>query len=237
MCCRYYLALTRWLLGYPDGAADAAHEAIRLAEHLKHPLTMVNALWFAAWVHYQRGERDVAARLAERVAALAADHAFSGWPDVALPLTPIGIGSSPDGQDLAALNRRLVATWTGGAIWRQVFCLCTIAQRYADTLRVEEAMATLASIPAEARGAFYAPEIHRLEGELLLRRGPARPEDAEQCFRRAIELARRRNERSLDLRAATSLAGLGACRIASGRRNTCSAASTSGSARASPHLT
>ena len=60
----------------------------------------------------------------------------------------------------------------------------------------------------EARDAFYAPEIYRIEGEAVLRRTPAAAADAEGHFRTAIDLARARAEKSLELRAATSLARL-----------------------------
>ena len=66
----------------------------------------------------------------------------------------------------------------------------------------------LASITEEDRVAFYAPGLHRLEGELLLRRSAPAADEAERCFVRAIELARGREEKSLELRAATSLARL-----------------------------
>ena len=48
----------------------------------------------------------------------------------------------------------------------------------------------------------------RLEGELHLRGDEPDAAAAERCFRAAIELARRREERSLELRAAMSLARL-----------------------------
>jgi predicted ATPase len=52
--------------------------------------------------------------------------------------------------------------------------------------------------------------MERLRGELLLARG--RPDEAEPRFRRAIDVAKARGERSLELRAATSLARLLASR-------------------------
>ena len=54
---------------------------------------------------------------------------------------------------------------------------------------------------------WYEPELHRLQGELMLAAGGARDlVGAESCFRRAIELARSEAARSWELRAATSLA-------------------------------
>jgi predicted negative regulator of RcsB-dependent stress response len=52
----------------------------------------------------------------------------------------------------------------------------------------------------------FAPEIERVHGELLLRRDQR--DEAERGFRRALEIARARGERALELRAATSLARL-----------------------------
>ena len=206
VCCRYYLGLTRWLLGHPDRAVGALQDALHLVEERKHPLTTVNALWFNAWVHYQRGERETAAAIADRVIAMSAEHGFTGWPDAALSLTCVGPGQRLDTRALAELQGRLVSAWTGGAIWRQVFCLCALAEIHAERGRVEEALGALASIPDEVREAFYAPEIHRIAGELMLRRMPSATDDAERHFRTAIDLARARGESSLELRAATSLA-------------------------------
>jgi predicted ATPase len=50
--------------------------------------------------------------------------------------------------------------------------------------------------------------LHRLQGELLLRRDEAAGADAEACFRRALAVARLQQARSLELRAAMSLARL-----------------------------
>jgi predicted ATPase len=60
----------------------------------------------------------------------------------------------------------------------------------------------------EHRGTILAPELLRLDGELSLIAGRADAGDAERTFRAAIDLARARGERSLELRAATSLGRL-----------------------------
>ena len=56
--------------------------------------------------------------------------------------------------------------------------------------------------------AHREPEVHRLIGDLLLRRNPSAPDRAEVSYRRAIERARSQEAKSWELRAATSLAGL-----------------------------
>ena len=140
--------------------------------------------------------------------ALGREYTFPTWIDFALVLIHARSGTRPDRQVLADLHHQLVTTWSGAAVWRQVFCLCAFAELSGEVGQVEDALGALASIPGDARDAFYAPEIYRIEGEMLLRRSEGAMEDAERCFRTAYELARERAERSLELRAATSLARL-----------------------------
>ena len=53
---------------------------------------------------------------------------------------------------------------------------------------------------------YWEAELHRLTGVLTLRAGAPAARDAESHFLRALEIARRQRSRSLELRAATSLA-------------------------------
>jgi predicted ATPase len=54
---------------------------------------------------------------------------------------------------------------------------------------------------------FYEAELYRLKGELVLQSGVwSRESEAEQCFQKAIEIAQKQQAKSLELRAATSLA-------------------------------
>ena len=64
-------------------------------------------------------------------------------------------------------------------------------------------------VEAEATGErYYEAEIHRLRGELLLAASPQASTEAEACFRQALEVARSQEAKSLELRAANSLACL-----------------------------
>ena len=79
------------------------------------------------------------------------------------------------------------------------------ADRFDDALKaVTEALAA-ADVQEER---YYEPEIHRLKGELLLRQGGSNAADAQNCFERAVEIARKQSAKSLELRATTSLVRL-----------------------------
>jgi predicted ATPase len=56
---------------------------------------------------------------------------------------------------------------------------------------------------------FFEPELHRFRGELLLQlASPTAAAEAEECFWRAVKIARQQSAKSWELRAATSLSQL-----------------------------
>jgi predicted ATPase len=58
---------------------------------------------------------------------------------------------------------------------------------------------------------FYEAELHRLKGELLLALSSENHLAAEACFQQALEVARRQQAKSLELRVAMSLSRLWQC--------------------------
>jgi tetratricopeptide (TPR) repeat protein len=205
-CCRWHLAVNCWLLGDYSRSMKALADALRLAEELKHPLTTVIALWFAAWVYYQRGDRAATKAVVERALTLAAEYAISGWSDTAI-LLPWASGTRLSRRELAELHGQIPRV--ASTAWRRVFSRCALAQLYIAAGYFDEGLAVLGEgISAADRAAFYGPEVHRLEGELRAKIAPSDPHGAEACFRKALDLAGARGEKSLALRAATSLAQL-----------------------------
>jgi class 3 adenylate cyclase/predicted ATPase len=206
VCCHYYRAVSQWALGYPEQALASAYQSLRLAETLAHPLTSVNALWFAIYVHYQRGDRPAAVANAERTLALIETHGFSPWTVDTAMLLHASRGGAHDVELLNTLRRQMVETQN--AHWRRVMSGCALASLYGDAGVPEQGLEVLASLGDPESGKYYDSEIARLEGELRRRLAPHAPADAARCFERALEMARRWDAKSFELRAATSLARL-----------------------------
>ena len=106
--------------------------------------------------------------------------------------------------------------------WR-VYFHALLAEVFGKAGKVEEAFAALAEAMKEVEDtgiAYYEPELHRVKGELLMASGSEDSPDAEASFRQAIAIARRQGAKSLELRAALSLARLlrGRGQPAEGRR-------------------
>jgi class 3 adenylate cyclase/tetratricopeptide (TPR) repeat protein len=206
-CCRYHLAMIHWLLGRPDSALAALKDALLLAEQLQHPQTTIIALWFGAWIHYERGDHDIALAYCDQIPLLANKHGLRMWNDISM-VAPHLLGGQPLTMEaLAQVRDSLDATGSFTA-WRRSFVLTSLAKLHGIAGHAEEGRRVLASIDERNLTSVYGPEIARTEGELILgSRSPSLAE-AERSFSRAIDLAHQRGQKSFELRATTSLARL-----------------------------
>ncbi|HZI10276.1 MAG TPA: hypothetical protein VE153_07750, partial [Myxococcus sp.] len=85
-----------------------------------------------------------------------------------------------------------------------------LAETCALAGRTDEALETIdRALDATRSGErYFEAELRRLKGELLLRLQPHRRLEAEQQFRLALDVSRQQGARTLELRAALSLARL-----------------------------
>ena len=213
-CCRYHLAVANWLAGHPDLALRNTQDALKLAAELDHPATTALACYFCAWVHHQRGELEAALSLFEQTLSIAKRYGIPVYTVV----TEIAVRHlNGEHRTLDALDK-----WSGevGAIrwpsWRKFFTVGILAEAYADTGHAGKGLEKLRTLSDASVQTCVAPEVPRLEGELLMRLDKPDPVEAERCLREAVALARKQQSKSLELRAATSLARLLA---ASGRKD------------------
>jgi len=80
-----------------------------------------------------------------------------------------------------------------------------------ETGRLDDGLSALTEALAAAdehENRPYEAEIHRLKGGLLLKQNQASAPEAQRCFERAIEIARKQSAKSWELRATISLARL-----------------------------
>jgi predicted ATPase len=86
-----------------------------------------------------------------------------------------------------------------------------MAEAWRKMGRLEDALSALTEALAAAdehENGQNRAEMHRLKGELLLKRGDSNHAEAQSCFEQAIEIARNQSAKSWELRATTSLAQL-----------------------------
>jgi class 3 adenylate cyclase/predicted ATPase len=198
------LAQVLWSLGYPDQALQRSHEALTLARELAHPASVATALFFAAWVHWLRREGQRTYEQAEAALGLAREHGFAFRAAQATILRGWALVEQGQGEaGLTQICQGLAALRATGSETRSY--LIVLAAAYGRVGQIEEGLRVAEEALAIRR---RTTELYRLKGELLLRRSAEHHAEAESCFRQALEMARRQEAKSLELRAAMSLSRL-----------------------------
>jgi class 3 adenylate cyclase/predicted ATPase len=207
-----YLANACWQLGDFRRARELSDEAIARAVDSAHGPTLVNTWSFKVAFELNRGDADATMHAAETLADLCREHglasylahaaACSGWARAQLGDEEAGV---------TELRRALAAlTAQGNKLGVPLYqaLLAEIEARVESAegalTRVDEALA-LANETGERQNYGF---LHRIRGEILLKRDPANTAPAEEAFLAAVAVARQQKARSLELRAALSLAKL-----------------------------
>jgi DNA-binding winged helix-turn-helix (wHTH) protein/predicted ATPase len=207
-----FLALELWSLGYPDQAMRHSQATRTLAQQVSHPYSLGTALLNAARVYQACREAKATHEQTAALMRLATDQGFAyhlargmvlhGWALVMLGRGEAGI---------AEIRQGLAAHLATGAKSGQTYFLGLLAEAYGASGHTEAGLEVLAEALVEmeiTEVRFYAAELYRLKGALLLKRAPPDAPQAEACFQQALDIARQQEARSWELRAATSLARL-----------------------------
>jgi tetratricopeptide (TPR) repeat protein len=207
-----FAAMVLWLLGYPEQAMERTHESLTVARELAQAHTLSVALFWAAWLHQYRREGPLTQERAEACLALATEHGLA--PNVALGTILRGGALAAQGQGEIGIAhlRQGVAAWraAGSEVGLTNF-LAFLAEAYGYAGQTTEGLHVLAEALAFAHATgerSWEAELYRLKGEQLLTLPPSSPTTPEECFCQALEIARRQQAKSLELRAAMSLSRL-----------------------------
>jgi class 3 adenylate cyclase/predicted ATPase len=227
--CLSFLARILWHLGYQDQALKSSDRALALATSLSHPSSLAHVLSWAAALHQLRREVRTAQERAEATLALTSEHEIAFFAAHGIVLRGWALVEQGHGQEGVAQIRQGIASYraTGAEVERPHWC-ALLAEACGRVGQVEEGLTVLVEALAvvdENGDRYHEAELYRLKGTLVLQSGvqgpasenpnpqPLAPStqaeaEAQACFLKAIEISRRQQARSLELRAAMSLARL-----------------------------
>jgi len=212
VACRAYVALTLWLLGYPEQALARVHEALTLAHELAHAFSLAFARCWVATVSQLCRDVPAVHEHAEAAVTLATEQGFPLWITHGTPVRGWALALQGQGEEGMAQVRQGIAAWRAiGAVQHLPYFSTLLADVYGHRGHTAEGLQALAeayTVIEQHGERWWEAEVCRLRGVLLLRQAVPQPEEAEACFQRALEVARRQQAKSLELRAATSLARL-----------------------------
>jgi predicted ATPase/class 3 adenylate cyclase len=202
-------ALAYWLIGRVDEAVEHVRSSLAWAQELSHVGSRVHALDYALVLHKFRRDAPEVLRWARELVSYATeqhlrDHLakglfFRGWARVLL-------GDAEGG--MAEMREALASEQDAGTPEDFPLYFEMLGEICARAGSIDEGLAAIDEGFSHAdRGGivYWNAELHRRRGELLLasRDDPAA---AEVCFQEALTCARSQEARSLELRAAVSLA-------------------------------
>jgi predicted ATPase len=207
-----YLAPVLWMTGFPEQAQRASVAAFRCAGELDQANLAAHVHNFAgAGLEELLGNIPAVRAHADAILELADRHDLGYWRLNGLILR--GWAMVQEGAEEAgiALMRHNTAERAAlGVSWYQARYLCLLAAAYAQVGQVEPGLHVIAEakeLLARNEEHMWEGELNRIEGELVRRADSCSP-DVQACFGRAIATTRQQGAKSLELRAATSLARL-----------------------------
>jgi predicted ATPase len=200
------------LLGYPEAALSDNDEALKQAREMGQAATLMWALAHAPIPNTLCGNYAAAAAHAQELVALAEEKGSVLWK---------GIGMMNQGGVLALTGRAAdaveilisgIAAWrmTGATVWMPYY-LPHLARAHAEVRQFEEAWRSVSEAMTAAettKEKWCEADIHRMAGEITLMSPESDAVKAEAHFERTIAIASEQRAKSLELRAATSMARL-----------------------------
>lgn len=204
-------AINLWVLGYPDQAHVRSLEGAALAEQLD-PFSYAFGVWGRVRIAVMRGEFSGELEKAQafyRYAKEQGSPLFSMVAGMVLGLNLIKAGMNNDGLD--QIRQSLVIGEKISARGALMLGLCDLLWAYLATGNYHAGLRKVAREMEKhpfTGQRWMEPEVRRLYGELMLADDPSHAYEAEGEFKLAIEIAQKQHAKSLELRAATSLARL-----------------------------
>jgi predicted ATPase len=211
---RSYLAKVLWLQGYPDQAVGSVERSIADAQAISHSLSLCYALGSAACpIAFLIGDLEAAERYVAMLLSHSVKHRLALWNTMGRAFKGsllVRRGDRRAGlQLLHEANKDLREA--GYALYRTAF-LGELADKLGDCGQVAFGLRTIGEALAQAirnDEQWCIPELLRIKGELmLLESAPGTSAEAEECFLQSLDLARRQEALSWELRTAVSFCRL-----------------------------
>ena len=208
-----YRGLCMWLLGRPSNSLEMMSKAVERSKMIGHreSLSVVQLILFQ--LHWLNGKSEAALTQAQLFSDLYAEL------EGPLPAREIGqafadcalLQDQPTESVVEELSKIVDHFRQTGANLMSSIYLAAVAEAKSKMGEVDGGLATLedafALIEVTSERVLEA-ELHRLRGELLQRANDTDLTQAESCFHRAVEVARRQDAKMFELRATISLARL-----------------------------
>lgn len=211
LSCMLWSLLPLWLLGYPEKAIKRSDYALDLATGFGHAFTLSFAAAFATWVRVFCRDWAGTRQYAENAIQISSDRGFSLWLAVATIFhgrALVKCGEADTG--IATLRRGITSYRRTGAQVNLPHLLSLLAESHLELGQQDEGLAVLRDAIDTAQQndeGLWEAELLRLQGDFLLA-GKASEHAVVEQYQKAVDIARRQDAKSLELRALMCLVRL-----------------------------
>jgi predicted ATPase len=203
-----YLGIVLFCAGFPDQAMARSSAAIADSRRRAHPPSLAGNLANGIRLSLIAGDNAALGEWLDQLVMVTTEQGFPHWRamiTICRGWVVVKNGNVAEGISLlrsgSAAASRTYAAWRPHNI-ALLAAACEIAEQINEALTLmDEAL----QIVEQTGERWFVAELHRLKGQLLLRRG--HDEAAEELYRKALSTAREQEAKLWELRAATSLAG------------------------------
>ena len=233
-----FLAQVLWLLGYPAQALIRSQAALSLAQEIAHPYTIASVLLYDATLQGFLHDARTLQQQTEALSVLCSEQGLSSFWAQGLTWRGWALAEHGNAEDgVEQIQASLVAARATGAELFRSYRLAVLAEVCGKTGQMDKGLTALAeslTFVDKTGERVIEAELYRLKGQLTLqaqdsiRQVPCKSQaeqnkskdpnsqfpihspqaEAEACFLKAIDTARKQQARSWELRATTSLARL-----------------------------
>ena len=207
-----YRSWALWLLGYSEAALADAEQALEEAREIGHAATLMYALWHVSLNHIWCGNYATANSIVDELVALADERGALFWKAQGMRRQGQLLALTRKASDAVQLITAGITAFRSTGSTAQVLTnLSDLASAYADLGQfddawrcIDEAMTAIET----AKERVWEAEVNRVAGQIALKLPEPDAAKAEAHFDRALDIARKQQANSWELRAAMSLARL-----------------------------
>jgi predicted ATPase len=201
-----------WLLGYPAAALADADDALTNAREIGHAGTLMYILNGTTWTHAQCGDNAIAAAQSQELLALADEKGAPFWKALGMMAQGAVLARTGNASDASKmLTSGITAYRSTGSTLYLPFYLSYLARARAELGQFDDARRCIGEAMTAVettKERWLQADIYRTAGEIALESPDPDAAKAQAYFERALSVARTQQAKSLELRAATSMARL-----------------------------
>jgi predicted ATPase len=205
-------SMALWLLGYPEAALADVDQALEEARKIGQVATLMIALYHAWLTHFRCGNYTAATAEADELVALADEKTAFFWKVSGILNQGCLLVLTGKASDAVQMINSGIAAYrsTGSTVWLPLY-LSYLARSYAELGQFDDARRSISEAMTAVettKETWCEADVRRIAGEIAALLPEPDAAQAEAYFDRALSVARTQQAKSLELRAAMSMARL-----------------------------